>query len=108
MVTMDMSAISPEKRKHLLWLQWLLILGIAYLLAFNPPKEPASTAAILVLVTLTTLLIAGLFILPLNYLSDPRVIIFLVSLNIVMVSVAIYLTNKGNSDFYQGSFSSSY
>lgn len=100
MVTMDMSAISPEKRKHLLWLQWLLILGMAYLLAFNPPKEPASTAAILVLVTLTTLLIAGLFILPLKYLSDPRVIIFLVSLNIVMVSVAIYLTNKGNSDFY--------
>ena len=100
MVTMDMSAISPEKRKHLLWLQWLLILGMAYLLAFNPPKEPVSTAAILVLVTLTTLLIAGLFILPLNYLSDPRVIIFLVSLNIVIVSVAIYLTNKGNSDFY--------
>jgi len=99
-VTMDTSAISPEKRKHLLWLQWLLILGMAYLLAFNPPKEPASTAAILVLVTLTTLLIAGLFILPLNYLSDPRVIIFLVSLNIVMVSVAIYLTNKENSDFY--------
>jgi diguanylate cyclase (GGDEF)-like protein len=97
---MDMSAISPEKRKHLLWLQWLLILGMAYLLAFNPPKEPASTAAILVLVTLTILLIAGLFILPLKYLSDPRVIIFLVSLNIVMVSVAIYLTNKGNSDFY--------
>ena len=100
MVTMDMSAISPEKRKHLLWLQWLLILGIAYLLAFNPDAEQAKTFAVLVLVILTIILIAGLFILPLKYLSDPRVIIVLVSLNIVMVSVAIYLTNKGNSDFY--------
>ena len=100
MVTMSMRAISPEKRKHLLWLQWLLILGIAYLLSFNPPVKQASTVAILVLVTLTIILIAGLFILPLKYLSDSRIIIVLVSLNIVMVSVAIYLTNKGNSDFY--------
>ncbi len=95
-----MRAISPEKRKHLLWLQWLLILGVAYLLAFNPPAEQAKTVAVLVLVALTIILIAGLFVLPLKYLSDPRVIIVLVSLNIVMVSVAIYLTNKGNSDFY--------
>ncbi|TDI16706.1 MAG: sensor domain-containing diguanylate cyclase [Acidobacteria bacterium] len=100
MVTMSMRAISPEKRKHLLWLQWLLILGVAYLLAFNPPAEQAKTVAVLVLVALTIILIAGLFVLPLKYLSDPRVIIVLVSLNIVLVSVAIYLTNKGNSDFY--------
>ena len=76
------------------------LLGIAYLLSFNPPAEQVSTIAILVLVTLTIVLISGLSMLPLKYLSDPRVIIVLVSLNIVLVSVAIYLTNKGNSDFY--------
>ena len=71
MVTINMRDISPEKRKHLLWLQWLLILGIAYLLSFNPPAEQVSTIAILVLVTLTIVLIAGLSMLPLKYLSDP-------------------------------------
>ena len=100
MVTISMGEISLEKRKHLLWLQWLLIIGIAYLLFFNKTAEQVSTLAILVLVTLTIVLIVGLFILPLKYFSDPRVNIVLVSLNIVMVSVAIYLTNKGNSDFY--------
>jgi len=100
MVTMNMEEISPEKRKHLLWLQWLLILGIAYLLSFNKPPEQVSKLAILVLVTLTIVLIVGLFILPLKYFSDSRVTFVLVSLNIVMVSVAIYLTNRGNSDFY--------
>ncbi len=100
MVTMNMGDISPEKRKHLLWLQWLLILGIAYLLAFNPPAEQFSAVAILALAILTIVLIVGLFILPLKYFSDSRVTIALVSLNIVIVSVAIYLTNQGNSDFY--------
>ena len=100
MVTMSMRDISPEKRKHLLWLQWLLVLGIAYLLSFNKPTEQSSTLAILALVTLTIVLIAGLFVLPLKYFGDSRVNVALVSLNIVMVSLAIYLTNQGNSDFY--------
>jgi diguanylate cyclase (GGDEF)-like protein len=97
---MNMRAISPEKRKHLLWLQWLLVLGIAYLLSFNPLSRQDSTLAVLVLAILTIVLIVGLFILPLKYFNDSRVTIAIVSLNIVMVSVGIYLTNKGNSDFY--------
>jgi len=100
MVTINMSTISPENRKYLLGLQWLLVLGIFYLLVFNSPAGQVSTVPILVLVTLTTVLMAGLFILPLKYFSDSRVIIVLVSFNIALVAVAIYLTNQGNSDFY--------
>ncbi len=100
MVTINMREISPEKRKHLLWLQWLLVLGIAYLVSFSPPSDQDSSLAVVALAALTIIIIVGLFILPLKYFSDSRVTIVLVALNIVMVSIAIYLTNRGNSDFY--------
>ena len=89
-----------EKRKHVLWLQWLLVLAIAYLLYFNQPAEGSNPAAIISLAIVNTALNVGLFFLPSKYFQSSLIDSVVVVLNILMVSLAIYLTGQATSDFY--------
>ncbi len=100
MLTINMKDILTEKRQYVLWLQWLLALGIAYLLSFNKLPEGSSPVALVLLVIVNAVLNAGLFFLPLQYFQSSKVDFALASLNILMVGLAIYLTGQSTSDFY--------
>jgi len=100
MLTINMKDILAEKRQYVLWLQWLLALGIAYLLSFNTLPEDNSPLALVSLVIVNAVLNAGLFFLPLKYFQSSKVDFALASLNILMVGIAIYLTGEAVSDFY--------
>ena len=100
MLSINMKDILTEKRQYVLWLQWLLALGIAYLLSFNTLPDDSSPAALVALVVVNAVLNAGLFFLPLQYFESSKVDFALASLNILMVGLAIYLTGQSVSDFY--------
>ena len=100
MLSINMKDILTEKRQYVLWLQWLLALGIAYLLSFNTLPDDSSPVALVALVIVNAVLNAGLFFLPLQYFGSPKVDFALASLNILMVGIAIYLTGQSVSDFY--------
>ncbi|MCZ6486000.1 MAG: hypothetical protein O6826_09905, partial [Acidobacteria bacterium] len=85
MLTINMKDILTEKRQYVLWLQWLLALGIAYLLSFNKLPEGSSPVALVLLVIVNAVLNAGLFFLPLQYFQSSKVDFALASLNILMV-----------------------
>ena len=50
-----------DKRKYVLWLQWLLVVAISYLLYFNDATTPPNPLASLSLILLNAGLNAGLF-----------------------------------------------
>ena len=56
-----------DKRKYVLWLQWLLVVAISYLLYFNVTTTPPNPLASLSLILLNAGLNAGLFFLPHRY-----------------------------------------
>jgi len=95
-----MDDILLDKRKHVLWLQWLLVLAIAYLLAFNTPQELPNPLAVVALILLNASLNVGLFFLPVRFFDRASFDYTLVFLNIGMVSLAIYLSGQAVSDFY--------
>ncbi|MDA2930222.1 diguanylate cyclase [Acidobacteria bacterium AH-259-O06] len=95
-----MKDVLIEKRKHVLWLQWLLVVAIAYLLYFGGLAETSSPLAILTLIILNAGLNIGLFFLPTKYFHRSIFDSILVVLNILMIALAIYLTGQATSDFY--------
>ena len=95
-----MTDILLDKRKHVLWLQWLLVVAIAYLLYFNESTQIPNPAAVLALILLNGSLNVGLFFLPARLFDRAAFDYTLVFLNIGMVSLAIYLSGQEISDFY--------
>jgi diguanylate cyclase (GGDEF)-like protein len=89
-----------EKRKHVLWLQWLLVVAIAYLLYFGGFAQTASPFAVLALIGVNAGLNASLLLLPSTYFHSRIFDSVLFFSNLVMVSLAIYLTGQSDSDFY--------
>ena len=89
-----------EKRKHVLWLQWLLVVAIGYLLLFSGPKTLPDPLASWSLIILNAGLNAGLFFLPHRFFQHRAFDFTIVFLNILMVALAIYMTGQETSDFY--------
>jgi diguanylate cyclase (GGDEF)-like protein len=89
-----------DKRKYVLWLQWLLVLAIGYLLYFSSTTTPPDPLASLSLVILNAGLNAGLFFLPHRYFQHPAFDYTIVLLNILMVGLTIYMTGQATTDFY--------
>ena len=95
-----MTNIIIEKRKHVLRLQWLVVVAIAYLLYFGGFTQTANPFAVLLLIGVNTALNASLFLLPSRYFQSGIFDSVLVFSNLVMVLLAIYLTGQTGSDFY--------
>ena len=89
-----------DKRKYVLWLQWLLVVAIGYLLYFSGATTPPDPLASLSLIILNAGLNAGLFFLPHRYFQHPAFDYIIVLLNILMVGLAIYMTGQATTDFY--------
>ena len=88
-----------DKRKYVLWLQWLLVVAISYLLYFNGATTPPNPLASLSLILLNAGLNAGLFFLPHRYFQHVAFDYTIVLLNILMVGLAIYMTGQTTTDF---------
>ena len=89
-----------DKRKYVLWLQWLLVVAIAYLLYFSGSTTPPNPLVSLSLIILNAGLNAGLFFLPHRYFQHTAFDYTIVLLNILMVGMAIYMTGQATTDFY--------
>lgn len=89
-----------DKRKYVLWLQWLLVVAISYLLYFNVTTTPPNPLASLSLILLNAGLNAGLFFLPHRYFQHVAFDYTIVLLNILMVGLVIYMTGQTTTDFY--------
>ena len=95
-----MTDFLTDKRKYVLWLQWLLVAAIGYLLYFSGSTTPPSPLASLSLIILNAGLNAGLFFLPHRYFQHTLFDYTIVLLNILMVGLAIYMTGQATTDFY--------
>ena len=89
-----------DKRKYVLWLQWLLVVAISYLLYFSGATIPPDPLASLSLIILNAGLNAGLFFLPHRYFQHTAFDYTIVLLNILMVGLVIYMTGQATTDFY--------
>ena len=106
-----MADILLEKRKHVLWLQWLLLVALSYLLIFNRPSEglsfydaiirPSEGFSLYDSVILGFLFLNVLLsLVPRRLFQTSAIDFVLVFFDIVFVALAIYLTGQATSDFY--------
>ncbi|MEE8348836.1 MAG: GGDEF domain-containing protein [Acidobacteriota bacterium] len=95
-----MTDFLTDKRKYVLWLQWLLVVAISYLLYFSSSTTLPAPLASLSLIILNAGLNAGLFFLPTRYFQHTAFDYTIVLLNILMVGLAIYMTGQATTDFY--------
>ena len=99
MVTMAAVAdLIVEKRKHILSLQWLLVVGFSYLIYFSRPEGPFGIFDISILAFI--IINAGLFFIPSEFYQRSVLDFILVFVDIAFISLAIYLTGEAASDFY--------
>ena len=93
-----MSYILLDKRKHMLWLQWLLAVAISYLLYFNDPDPLFSPADWLILGFIGANFL--LLFLPPESFYKPGLDYILVLFDILFLSLTIYMTRTATSEFY--------
>ncbi|MEW6439737.1 MAG: sensor domain-containing diguanylate cyclase [bacterium] len=87
-----------DKRKHILWLQWLLAVAVGYLLYFSDPDPMFGTAdGIIVGFIVINLL---LFLVKPEYFYKPGLDYVLVLSDILFLSATIYFTRTATSEFY--------
>ncbi|MBI4446990.1 MAG: diguanylate cyclase [Acidobacteria bacterium] len=87
-----------DRRKHLLWLQWLLVIGICYLLYFNDLETGFSRLDLLILLYLGSHL--PLFFIPTRYFEKRGFDYFLVLWDIVLVIISIFISRQATAEFY--------
>lgn len=93
--------ISPsEKRKHILWLQWLLVVAICYLLDSSDPHPRYVFTRLDAAILGSILVNLAIFFLPRRYFEATALDYLLVFFDISFVSLAIYLTGKATSELY--------
>lgn len=103
-----MRGYSSDKRRHVLWLQWLLVVSVGYLLLADRfdqllrlQFDQATTFGVReLLVTAYLLANLPLFLLPPHYFEKASLDYVLVFCDILFVSLAIYLTGQATSEFY--------
>lgn len=95
-----MASILSQKRKHVLWLQWLLFVAVAYLLYFGGVGATSKALGLLLLLSLSAAINIGLIFLPAKYFYSSRFDSILLLPNIATVLLAIYLNGQSSSEFY--------
>ena len=87
-----------ERRKQILRLQWLLVIGTSTLLIFNDPDPSFSFAEMIVVVFFLANIIP--FHLPLHYFQKPLLFYVLVLFDVLVIFMAIMVTEKASSDLH--------
>lgn len=86
------------RRKHVLWLQWLLVIAVSTLLYFSDPEPHKGLTALLILGIITVNSI--LQFLPHRVFQQPEFDYALVFFDIFVLAVALYHTRQAESEFY--------
>lgn len=89
-----------DKRRHVLWLQWLLVIAVAYLLDSNDPQPRYIFTTIDAIILLSIAANLPLFFIPRRIFEETALDYLLVFCDILFVSLAIYFTGQATSEFY--------
>lgn len=93
-----MKVVSLDRRKRILWLQWLPVIGITFLLILNAPDAYSSLAAAIIVGFLLANLVPPF--LPYHCFQSQALYYVLIVGNIFFISTAIFLTGEARSELY--------